>query len=301
MIQVSIIIVNYNTKILLLNCLHSILEQTKSIDYEIIVSDNGSTDGSIEMLRSNFPNVILIENNENIGFGCANNRGLAIARGEYIFYLNSDTILLNNAVKIFYDFFELHKNENIGALGANLLDENQNIIHSFGKFPSFKGLTGIVLRDILSQSAKFILHILNKDREHFRISKKNDTYYVGEVGYITGADLFVKNDDFAKFDEKFILYYEETDLQKKLEKNLLKRILIEGPQIIHLEGGSNSSCGKKFISFGNLTAYISMVYYCKKNISKLGAAVLRILIAILWLNPMHFHETRKYISRLFKI
>mgnify|MGYP002626043975 CR=1 FL=1 len=211
--HVSIIIVNYNTKTLLAGCLRSIYAQTTDMNYEIIVSDNGSTDGSIEMIKSEFPNVILIENNANLGFGGANNRGLAIAKGKYIFYLNSDTILLNNVTKYFYDFFEEHKAEGIGALGSNLLDEKENVIHSFGKFPTMCGMLRIVLRDIASQSAKFVLHILHNDKEHFRTSKKTESYYAGEVEYITGADLFVKNDELAKFDENYILYYEETDLQ----------------------------------------------------------------------------------------
>ena len=148
--QVSIIIVNYNTKELIKNCINSIYKYTQDIQYEIIVSDNGSTDGSIEMLKSEFPNVILIENNANLGFGTANNRGLKIAKGKYIFYLNSDTVLLNNAVKIFYDYWENSSDkENIGALGCNLLDENFNIIHSFENFINAKKLLKDLTLDFL--------------------------------------------------------------------------------------------------------------------------------------------------------
>ena len=89
--DVSIIIVNYNTKDLIKNCINSIYKHTKDVDFEIIVSDNGSVDGSIEMIKSEFPNVILIENGSNLGFGTANNRGLAIAKGKYIFYLIQKT------------------------------------------------------------------------------------------------------------------------------------------------------------------------------------------------------------------
>ena len=81
-LDVSIIIVNYNTKELLADCLNSIYERTKNINFEVIVSDNGSKDSSIEMLKKNFPQVLLIENNANLGFGAANNRGLAIASGK---------------------------------------------------------------------------------------------------------------------------------------------------------------------------------------------------------------------------
>ena len=129
MINVSIIIVSYNTKELTHNCLKSVFEQTVNIDFEVIVSDNGSTDGSVEMIKKYFPQVALIENGANLGFGMANNRGLKVAKGKYIFYLNSDTILLNNAVKIFFDYWEnAEDKESIGALGGILLDKDLNRI-----------------------------------------------------------------------------------------------------------------------------------------------------------------------------
>jgi len=95
--DVSIIIVNYNTCALLRDCLASIYERTGGIAFEVIVSDNGSTDGSIDMIRKEFPQAALIENNANLGFGAANNRGAAVASGEYLLFLNSDTTLENNA------------------------------------------------------------------------------------------------------------------------------------------------------------------------------------------------------------
>ena len=100
--QVSIIIVNYNTKAFLYDCLKSIYEHTSGIEYEIIVSDNGSTDDSLQMISESFPSVKIIDNKKNLGFGAANNRALDIALGKYIFYLNSDTILLNNVTNEFY-------------------------------------------------------------------------------------------------------------------------------------------------------------------------------------------------------
>ena len=87
--DVSIIIVNYNTRELLRDCLISIYKHTTEINFEVIVSDNGSVDGSIEMLKQDFPQVVLIENNANLGFGRANNRGLAIAKGKCIVYRDS--------------------------------------------------------------------------------------------------------------------------------------------------------------------------------------------------------------------
>ena len=217
--DVSIIIVNYNTKQLLADCLNSIYEQTKDINFEVIVSDNGSKDGSIEMLKADFPQVILIENNANLGFGAANNRGLAIAKGKYIFYLNSDTILLNNAVKIFFDYWEENgEKENIGALGTNLLNRNNEIIHSYGSFMKY----GIELKNSLkalrATSIYTILSIFSKRFPPLDIQDDRTQKYVGDVDYITGADLFLKNDDLALFDDHYFMYCEETDLQLKMAK-----------------------------------------------------------------------------------
>ena len=102
--MVSIIIVNYNTKQLTLNCLKSIYEYTKDIDFEIIVVDNASSDGSVEAIRESFPIVNVIGSNENLGFGRANNLGAKYAQGKYLFLLNSDTLLIENSIKKLYDF-----------------------------------------------------------------------------------------------------------------------------------------------------------------------------------------------------
>src|SRR4030043_1060238 len=98
MVDVSIIIVSWNTKDILHNCLKSVREQTKNINYEIIVVDNASADGSVEMVKKDFPQVILLKNVKNKGFAVANNQGIAIADGRYVLLLNSDTIILGNAI-----------------------------------------------------------------------------------------------------------------------------------------------------------------------------------------------------------
>ena len=304
--DVSIIIVNYNTKNLLADCLNSIYEQTKDISFEVIVSDNGSKDGSIEMLKADFPQVILIENNANLGFGAANNRGLAIAKGKYIFYLNSDTILLNNAVKIFFDYWEENgEKENIGALGANLLNRNNEIIHSYGSFMKY----GIELKNSLkalrATSIYTILSIFSKRFPPLDIQDDRTQKYVGDVDYITGADLFLKNDELALFDEHYFMYCEETDLQLKMAKAEKKRILIDKPQIIHLSGGGNKKLSDKvrsLASFSSINFNISRIYYFKKNgSSNFKTNFLRIITLLTWLNPLILRVTRKYIPTLLKI
>ena len=111
--DVSIIFVNYKTKNLTINAIKSVIEQTKEIKYEIFVVDNASNDGSIEAISKEFPNLHIIKNSENKGFGAANNLAIQEAKGKYILCLNTDTILLNNAIKIMFDFMEKEGNENV--------------------------------------------------------------------------------------------------------------------------------------------------------------------------------------------
>jgi GT2 family glycosyltransferase len=107
-VDVSVIIVNWNTCDILRDCLRSVYEQTQNISFEVIVIDNASSDGSAAMVKKKFPQVILIENSENRGFAAANNQGIAIARGQNVLLLNSDTLILNNAVAKTVAFADSH-------------------------------------------------------------------------------------------------------------------------------------------------------------------------------------------------
>ena len=310
-IDVSIIIVNYNTKKLLSDCLKSIYEQTKNINYEVIVSDNGSVDGSIEMLKADFPHVILIENNANLGFGTANNRGLDVAKGKYILYLNSDTLLLNNAVKIFFDYFEENsEKENIGALGTNLTDINGNVVSSYGsacgEFSSAKEFIFDRQKLLIgTYKAAFRHYVLRRNLKEV-ISHKKFAKHIGPVGYITGADLFLRNNNYARFDENIFLYYEETDLEFKLTKAGYKCILIDNAKIVHLEGGSEKKTSLEVLdlaSFSKINLFKSSIYFLKKNklVSSIQIFRLKFITMLIWLNPLIFVKTRKYIFPMLKI
>lgn len=286
-------------------CLNSIIEHTKDIEYEIIISDNGSTDGSLEMLSKDFPAVRVIANGKNLGFGAANNKGLEIAKGEYIFYLNSDTVLLNNAPKIFYDYFEEHKNENLGAIGGMLLDSNNNFIHSGGKFPSFKSeIPDLIKLNIgnIYLTIGTILHFKNMHRNHFA----KEEY--GKIDFITGADVFLKNNEFARFDEDFFLYFEDTYLQYKMSQANLERRIIPGPQIIHLCGGSvgEGMTIYRKASFSRINYEFSRIKYLRKTASsksifaKIGIGLAKFLIIFSWINPFIIKKTRRHFKTLRK-
>jgi GT2 family glycosyltransferase len=223
--DVSIIIVNTNTKTLLKQALKSVFETTKDLNFEVIVVDNTSHDGSQQMVREEFPNVILIEA-KNKGFGHANNVGAQYAKGKYLFLLNPDTIVLNNAVKILAEF--LDNNPKAGICGGNLFDADKKAALSYQMF----------LPSIFWELNIFFSGILGKLRYGKNVCF-NHTHQPKKVGYITGADLMIRHDLFRRlggFDPDFFVYYEETELTFRVKKAGYAVYSVPQAEIIHLEG-----------------------------------------------------------------
>lgn len=222
--DVSIIIVNYNTCKLILQAIKSIYTFCVNVDFEIIVVDNASTDNSKNIITSNFPDVNFIESDRNLGFGGANNLGAKHARGKYLFLLNPDTIIKNNVLQFFldYKFNNDPEDKTIGVMGAYLVDEELNL-NTYGG-------------DIINCFTPF-----NNLLNFFSHNKLNkDVTITSGVGYVSGADMFISKsifDTIGGFDEGFFIYCEEVDLQKRIRDRGRKNIIIPGPNIIHLEGG----------------------------------------------------------------
>jgi len=253
MVDVSIIIVNYKTSNLVIQCIDSIKKHTESINYEIIVVDNNSEDGIYDILSNVHPDVKIILNPINAGFGSANNLGSKLATGNYLFLLNSDTIILDNCLKIFFSFME--KNKNIGASGGLLCYEDMSDQGSYGNFPSYKGmLFRVTCMD----------RVLKKyHNEKLSINKIYSKDYVDEVDYILGADVFIRRDIFEKlngFDENFFLNFEETDLFFRFNKCGYKAVILPTVKIVHLVSKSFSN---NFHKMQNML--ISQFYYFRKN------------------------------------
>lgn len=292
--DVSVIIVNYNTKDLIINCLQSIYDQTGQVDYEIIVVDNASVDGSVAAIKNKFPKVILLESPENLGFGKANNLAARTAKGEFLFFLNSDTLLLNNAIKIFHDaYYAL--GDQTGCIGTILWNTNHEPIHSFGTFPTCGRVIG---GNIRGRYLKIQEKAFNIDSCTFPLT----------VDYITGADLFVSASLFksaGQFDESFFMYFEETDLQKRITKLGLKNIVIDEAHIVHLAGGSF----RKQARLSNESTMMierSMFYYLKKhNAFRIGYILFRfgyLLVRIPHLFNIRYaiKDQLKYLNFLMK-
>jgi GT2 family glycosyltransferase len=237
-VDVSIIIVNYNTVSLLKQCVNSIYQYSEDIDFEIIVIDNASIDGSCEMIMNEFPNVVLIESKENLGFGMANNEAVKLASGDFLFLLNSDTILIENSVKVLKEYLENTNNLEVAVVGCKLLDINKNPHISYGNFPSlYQELFEFGLSKIFR---KFYCKKLSP-------SIIDDGTEVKEVDYIMGADMFIRKAIFDKiggFDQDFFLYYEETEICFRLKRLGYKIIYTPETSIIHYLGASGKNIGE---------------------------------------------------------
>lgn len=258
--DVSIIIVNYKTVPLIINCVHSILEYVRDIEYEVIVVDNHSEDGFQERLRAEFGDgVVCLPLSENIGFGRANNEGFKIAKGRNLFCLNPDTLLLNNAVKILSDYLDGHPG--VGACGGNLFDESMRPMHSFSRtFPSFWSELDGLFFNVIGRLAY-------SDSTMF-----NHTGTVLDVAYITGADLMMKRevlDITGGFSPDFFMYFEETDLCRRIKNHRLSIVSVPEAKIQHLEGKSFS---EQKINVRRMEVFEKgrLIYY-RRNVSPVEA------------------------------
>lgn len=258
MIQVSIIIVNYNTLEITNNCLQSIKEYTTDINYEIILVDNASTDGSVDFF-SKIENIIFIKSPENLGFGRANNLGAEKAKGHFLFLLNSDTLLIENSIKKLFDFFVNNENQlNIGSLGCVLIDHDGNFNGDGSPMPSCK--TEILKYKKILPIFKFFVK-----KEKIERSLGKDEYY--KIGYVIGADLMIRRSlfvDLGGFDPAFFMYYEESDLQFRMKKRDYESYIFSQTKIIHLEDASGKQI-KKYNNRKRIIAHTSKNIFLKKN------------------------------------
>ena len=231
MMDVSIIIINWNTKQLLRDCLTSVYERVGDVDYEIIVVDNASTDGSAEMVKSDFRQVILIENTGNRGFAAANNQGMAIAKGRYVLLLNSDTVVLDNAIANTVRFAD--ENPQAAVTGCRVLNPDRTVQPTCFMFPS-------LLNMFLSSTYFYKLFPKSRffGRENMTWWDANEVY---EVDIVKGCFMLVRREAIEQvgvMDEQFFMFGEETDWCYRFKKNGWKVIFAPVGEIIHYGGQS---------------------------------------------------------------
>lgn len=251
-ITISIIIVNYNTKILLRDCLRSILDNTFSASYEIIVVDNNSTDGSQNMIRDLFPQIVLIANEYNAGFAGANNQAFRASRGAYLLFLNSDTIIHNSAIISLYE--HLKTAPHAGIIGPKIFDVDGCPTRSYMRFLNAQ---------MLFLGSKYFSPIIDtsKYRMHF---PKYDFMSTHDVPWLSGACIMIKRQVFEQagcFDENYFLYFEDMDLCLQVNKLGYRNIYFPDAEIVHLFGGSSKSNSGEVSNIFRR----SLLYYFQKN------------------------------------
>jgi GT2 family glycosyltransferase len=231
-IDLSIVIVNYNVKEFLLNLLQSIRNAVNNFSVEIIVVDNASDDGSVELLKEKYPDVKLIINEENVGFGAANNQALKIARGKYFLLINPDTIVKENTFNEMISFFK--KVPDAGIAGCKVLNPDGTLQLACrrgfpGPWTSFTKVMG--LSKIFPKSKLFA-------RYNLTYLDENQTY---EVDAVSGAFMMMRRELYEKiggFDSQFFMYGEDLDLCYRSQKNGFKVYYLHTTEVIHFKGES---------------------------------------------------------------
>lgn len=264
--DVSIIIINYNTEGLILNCLDSIFQKTEYVKFEIIVVDNNSTRKPKSLPIDT--RIQYIQSKRNLGFGKANNLGAQYAKGEFILFLNPDTLLINNAIKALHDY--ISKREYVGACGPNLYTKELTPNLSFSTLK-----TGIWQEFVDSRG-----FTKNKFNKSF-----NDTNICLSVPFVSGAAMMVRKkifDDVGGFSNKFFMYYEDNDLCLSITRKGYQITNIPYSKIIHLDGQSFtfkkereilSLRGRKTFykkNYGIAYFYLSSIIYILNNIINLS-------------------------------
>lgn len=243
--DLSIIIINYNTLKITSECIESIILKTSFVKYEIILIDNNSSEANPLLFKEKFPNITLIRNKKNVGFGVANNQGMKLAKGVFFLLLNSDTILINNAIDIAYDHAIKHPNYSI--FGANILNEDLTPQRSY--FSSNK----INIKSALKQGFINSNPLLSKFL-HFN-NKAN------EVNGLYGSYIFLHRKVFEEtggFDPDFFMYCEDTEWFRNRIKNRFNISICKESKIVHY--GSKSTKEVNMVNKQNVLSYFLYWY-----------------------------------------
>lgn len=265
----SIVIVNWNTKDLLIDCIDSIYRTTKNLSFEILVVDNGSSDNSVETLRKSFYHVKIIENNHNQGFAKACNQALRQIGAKYAILLNTDTILLDGTIEKAIEFMD--KNPTVGICGGQLLNRDGSKQNSIANIPNLA--TELLNKSLLRRL--FPQKYLGKELE---IEKPI------EVESIIGAFMVIRKEainDVGLMDEAYFFFFEETDWCMMMRNKGWKVIHHPDVKLYHLQGQT----AKKVHIAARIEYWRSRYIFFRKHYGKTTLRILQIsLIAKLLLN-----------------
>ncbi len=268
MMKLSVVIVNYNVRYFLEQCLHSVIKAGNGIASEVFVVDNNSVDGSQEMVRQKFPEVKLIDNRENVGFSKANNQAIRQARGEYILLLNPDTIVEDDTFRKVTAFMDEHPEA--GGLGVKMVDGKGKFLpESKRGLPtpavSFYKIFGLARIFPKSKTfGRYHLGYLDRDKVH-------------DVEILSGAFMLLRKnvlDEIGLLDETFFMYGEDIDLSYRIIKAGYKNYYFPETRIIHYKGESTKKSSVNYV----FTFYNAMIIFARKHFSSQNVRTLSMLI-----------------------
>ncbi|HHS98580.1 MAG TPA: glycosyltransferase family 2 protein [Chloroflexi bacterium] len=271
MVDLSVVIVNWNVRDLLRRCLSSLLvagrsspvDQQPAISVEVVVVDNGSTDGSVEMVRAEFPQVRLIANPDNRGFTVANNQGIEVAQGRYVLLLNPDTEVLGDALATMVAFADGHPD--VGVVGPQLLNPDGSVQSSRRRFPT--------LATAFFESTWLQPYAPRRLLERYYVLDRPEDE-VQDVDWVTGAALMARREAIEQvglLDEGFFMYSEELDWCRRFKEAGWRVVYLPTARIVHYVGKSS----EQVLPARHIHFQTSKVRYFRKYHGPLAAEALR--------------------------
>jgi len=268
--KLSIIIVNYNVKYFLELCLLSVKRAVENVQAEVILVDNDSSDGSVEMVRQKFPWVKLIANTSNDGFSKANNEGIKMATGEYVLLLNPDTVVAEDTFEKCIAFMDNHSDA--GALGVHMVDGRGNFLPESKRglpTPAVAFYKTFGLSALFPKSKVF-------DRYHLGFLSENE---VNEVEVLSGAFMLMRKkalDVTGLLDETFFMYGEDIDMSYRIVKAGYKNYYFPETTIIHYKGESTKKGSVNYVK----VFYNAMLIFARKHYSANQSGLFSLLIKL---------------------
>ena len=268
MVKLSVIIVNYNVKHFIEQCLFSVFKAAEALPCEIFVVDNNSVDGSTTLIKEKFPHVILIENKINTGFSVANNQAIKLAKGEFVLLLNPDTVVQEDTFFKIINFME--QTPDAGGLGVKMLDGQGNFAPESKRglpTPEVAFYKMFGFSKLFPKSKKF-------GKYHLSYLDENDIH---SVDVLSGAFMLIRKsvlDKIGYLDETFFMYGEDIDLSYRITKSGFKNYYFPKTQIIHYKGESTKRSSLNYV----IIFYNAMAIFSKKHFSGSNAFVFNILI-----------------------
>lgn len=288
-IDVSIIIVNWNTCKITCDCLRSVYVQTRDISFEVIVVDNASSDDSVEVIKKDFPQVVLVENDSNCGYAAGCNSGMRVANGRYVLILNSDIIICDSAIQ--KTLLYAHDHPKAAVIGCQVWDDPDHVQMTCFMYPS---LLNLFLR--MSGLARVFQNNQFFGREDMRWWNRDSER---NIEVVSGMFMFVRReamDEIGLMDEDYFLYYEETDWCYRFAKAGWEMLFWPGAKILHLDGGGHSSKGES-LKLG-VQMQKSLLIFMRKHYGLLSSIVARFIVTLYSGMKYFEYALRSFVKRM---